>query len=41
MLTVKHRTDQNLSLCRTSGVSGLRGSGSVIPGTSAYVTVVC
>jgi len=35
------RTDQNLSLCRIGGVSGLRGSGAVIPGTSVYVTVVC
>ena len=35
------RTDQNLSLCRISGVDGMRGSGAVIPGTSVYVTVVC
>ncbi|MFZ4372440.1 MAG: hypothetical protein ACOYO2_04350 [Mycobacterium sp.] len=35
------RTDQNLSLCRIGGVNGLRGSGSVTPGTSVYVTVIC
>lgn len=35
------RQDQNLSLCRIGNVDGLRGSGSVKPGTSVYVTVIC
>ena len=35
------RTSQNLSVCRISGVDGLRGGGSVTPGTTVYLTVVC
>ena len=35
------RNEQNLALCRISDVSGLRGSGAVVPGTSVYLTVNC
>lgn len=38
---VGKRNEQNLSLCRISDVSGLRGSGAVVPGTSVYLTVNC
>ena len=38
---VGKRNEQNLSLCRISDVSGLRGSGAVVPGTTVYLTVVC
>jgi len=35
------RTDESLSLCRMGAVDGLRGSGTVQPGTTVYVTVIC
>jgi hypothetical protein len=38
---VGKRNEQNLSLCRISDVSGLRGSGATVPGTTVYLTVVC
>ena len=38
---VGKRNEQNLALCRISDVSGLRGSGAVVPGTSVYLTVNC
>ena len=35
------RTDQQLSLCRIGAIDGLRGSGTTVPGSSVYVTVIC